>query len=227
MEPTNPQEPKKRLRTLTLVRNKPELRGSAQERNHPQKGSSIKVDPIRNKQDVQSIKKILKSNPRNFAIFVLGINSALRAGDLLKITIAQVQNLKEGDYFQIKEQKEGKYRFVTINKSIFTALQEYLKVRPETDWSRPLFLSREGRAGRGLTVSTLNRMVKSWCRDINLEGNYGSHSLRKTWGYHQRVYFNTPVPILTASYNHSTQKQTMDYLGIQAAEVYNAGLNEI
>ena len=38
-----------------------------------------------------------------------------------------------------------------------------------------------------LTEPTVNQKVKSWCRTINLKGNFGSHSLRKTWGYHQRV----------------------------------------
>ena len=38
-----------------------------------------------------------------------------------------------------------------------------------------------------MTVSSVHRLVKSWCRDIGLKGNYGSHSLRKTFGYHQRL----------------------------------------
>ena len=53
----------------------------------------------------------------------------------------------------------------------------------------------------------------------NLLGNYGTHTLRKTWGYHQRVFNNVPLPILMHAFGHSTQAQTLDYLGIQDDEV--------
>ena len=76
-----------------------------------------------------------------------------------------------------------------------------------------------------LTVSTVNNMVKAWCKEINLKGNYGSHTLRKTFGYHQRVTFNTELPLLMACFNHSTQKQTLDYLCIQADEIKDVYMN--
>jgi len=40
--------------------------------NHPKTGSQIKVDPIKNLKDIKSIKKLLKDNPRDFALFVMG-----------------------------------------------------------------------------------------------------------------------------------------------------------
>ena len=74
-----------------------------------------------------------------------------------------------------------------------------------------------------LTVSSVNRLVKSWCKTINLPGNYGSHTLRKTWGYHQRMA-GTDIPTLMVAFNHSTQKQTLAYLGIQPEELKDAYL---
>lgn len=70
-----------------------------------------------------------------------------------------------------------------------------------------------------LTVPSVIRLVKSWCRAINLKGNYGSHTLRKTWGYHQRVTFGVDLPRLMVCFNHSTQRQTLDYLSIQPEEI--------
>jgi len=70
-----------------------------------------------------------------------------------------------------------------------------------------------------VTVSYLNRLVKDWCQAINLKGNYGSHTLRKTWGYHQRVTFNTDIPTLMTCFNHSTQRQTLEYLCIQPEDL--------
>jgi integrase len=78
-----------------------------------------------------------------------------------------------------------------------------------------------------MTVSYLNRLVKGWCKQINLKGNYGSHSLRKTWGYHQRKTFGVDIPTLMTCFNHSTQRQTLDYLCIQPEEVQSVYMNEL
>jgi integrase len=53
--------------------------------NHPQKGSSTKVEPIRKLEDIKAIKAILQNQPRNFLLFTMGINNGLRIGDLLKL----------------------------------------------------------------------------------------------------------------------------------------------
>ncbi|MDA3791878.1 MAG: hypothetical protein PF503_25695 [Desulfobacula sp.] len=48
--------------------------------------------------------------------------------------------------------------------------------------------------GKGLTVPSLSILIKGWCRKVNLNWNYASHTLRKTWGYHQRVTFKVALP---------------------------------
>jgi len=59
------------------------------------KGSIIKVEPIRSSNDIGKIKKLLQNKPRNLAIFILGINTNLRASDLLRIKAGQVRYLKQ------------------------------------------------------------------------------------------------------------------------------------
>ncbi len=51
------------------------------------------------------------------------------------------------------------------------------------------------------------------------------HTLRKTWGYHQRVSFNVGIPELMVCFHHSTQRQTLDYLCIQPEEIKSVYLN--
>ena len=190
--------------------------------NHPEKGSTIKVEPIRKKRDIQSIKKMLSDSPRNQALFTIGINTNLRASDLLGIKAGQVRDLKPGDSIQIKEKKTGKFRVVTLNKACIQAIQKLLASSLYND-NDPLFVGQRG----ALTVPSVHRLVKSWCRAINLRGNYGSHSMRKTWGYHQRVTFGTDIPRLMVCFNHSTQRQTLEYLCIQADEIKDVYGNEL
>ena len=47
--------------------------------NHPEKGSQIKVEPIKLKRDIQTIKKLLADKPLDLALFTVGINTNLRA----------------------------------------------------------------------------------------------------------------------------------------------------
>jgi len=193
--------------------------------NHPKQGDCIKVDPIRETKDIKTIKKLLADHPRNLAIFTMGINTNLRASDLLKITVGQVRHLNPGDHFTIKEKKTGKPRSITINQPVYDSVRALLDTLPEAGDDEPLFQSRKG--GSSLCVPYLNSLVKRWCHSVNLKGNYGSHTLRKTFGYIHRTIHGTDIPTLMTMFNHSTQKQTLAYLGIQPEEIKAAYLKEI
>ena len=179
--------------------------------NHPQPGSAIMVEPIRSKRAITNIKKLLSDQPRNLALFTVGINTAYRASDLLTITVGQARGLQPGDILRVKQPKTAKYRSVTVNGSVAEAIEAYLIKGKRNDDDEPLFIGRKG----ALRVPTVTNLVKGWCRDVGLKGNYGSHTLRKTWGFWQRDR-GTPVPILMEAFGHASQQQTMQYLGIQA-----------
>lgn len=191
--------------------------------NHPKKGSSIKVEPIRSLKDIKKIKTLLKDNPRDICLFTLGINTNLRASDLVRITISQVAHLEPGDSLCLKEKKTGKNKSITLNQTVTSAIRQLIETID--DHSGALFQSRK--AKKALMPSYINCLVKGWCKAINLKGNYGAHTLRKTFGYIHRTKFNTDIPTLMIMFNHSSQKQTLDYLGVQPTEIKNAYMREI
>lgn len=193
--------------------------------NHPQKGDTIRVDPIRSEKDIRNIKKLLSDKPRDLAIFTLGINTNLRASDILKITVGQVRHLQPGEHFSIREKKTGKERSITLNKTVHEAVKCLLRTMPDANDLSPLFRSRKG--GKALCTQYLHCLVKGWCRELNLNGNFGSHTLRKTFGYIHRTIHNTDIPTLMTLFNHSTQRQTLTYLGIQPSELVDAYMKEI
>lgn len=197
--------------------------------NHPPLGSTTKVEPIRTVQAIGKIKSLLEDNPRNFCLFVLGINTAFRASELLSIRVGLVRHLRAGDRLEVKQRKTKKYRSVTLNSAGYQAIQGLLseldklalKKRSPSIVSDNAFLFTGQRGTEALRVSTLNNLVKSWCRKSNLKGNHGSHTLRKTWGFMQRKKQDTPVPLLMQALGHATQRQTMEYLCIQEKEIEN------
>lgn len=190
--------------------------------NRPRKGSRIKVEPIKDMEAIRGIKVLLKNKPRDLALFTLGINTSLRASDLLSIKVGQVRHLQAGEDFQITEKKTGKAKRITLNKACVDTIQGLLRSKPFHD-HEPLFQGQRG----PLTVPYVNNLVKGWCKALRLKGNYGSHTLRKTFGFHQRKTFCVSLPILVDIFNHSSQKQTMDYLCIQPEEVREVYLNEL
>jgi len=195
----------------------------ADNHNHPKAGSHIKVGPIKNLKDIQAIKRLLSDRPRDLALFTVGINTNLRAGDLLRLTAGQFRGLKPMDEIEIVEGKTQKPRRITLNKPCINAVKGLLASDTYQDQD-PLFRSQRGSV---LTVSSVHRLVKSWCKTINLKGNFGSHTLRKTWGYHQRATFRMGLPDLMVCFNHATQRQTLDYLCIQPEEIRSIYANEL
>ncbi len=190
--------------------------------NHPEKGTTTKVDPIKSKKHIQTIKKLLADRPLDFALFTVGINTNLRASDLLNIKVDQLKDLNPNDEIVLNEKKTKKGRRLNLNKACIKAIQMLLASRKYNDEDF-LFTGQRG----VLTVPTVNAKVKYWCREINLKGNFGGHTLRKTWGYHQRVTFNTDLPTLMEIFNHSTQKQTLAYLCVQPDEIRNVYESEL
>ena len=189
--------------------------------NHPKKGSSITVEPIRDLKDIKRIKRKLKDNPRNLLLFTLGINNGLRISDLLNLKVRDVKYLSPGEVCQIKEGKTGKKNVLGMNKESRKVLDRYLD-EVDLDEEDYLFKSRQG---GHLNKSYVNQLIKGWTK--GLKGNYGTHSLRKTFGYIQRKVFGTSFEILCKRFNHSNPSVTMRYLGIQDKEVNGILLNEI
>ena len=192
--------------------------------NHPKPGSKILVHPIQNTKDIQAIKSLLSDRPRDLLLFTLGINNGIRTGDLLKLKVSDLKDLKPGDSIQIRESKTKKTNTLVINKEVHKALRHFLNTQNPND-DEYLFKSRQ--RNQALTVMVVNRMIKSWCKSINLPGNYGAHTLRKTFGYIQRTKFGVGFEVLCRRFNHSSPAITMRYLGITDQEVYSILQNEI
>lgn len=191
--------------------------------NHPKKGSTITVDPIRDVRAIEGIKAALQGEPRNLLLFTMGINNGLRTGDLLKLKVKDVRGSKPGRYIFIKESKTGKSNVLMINEPVCNALTNYLEKTYYRD-EHYLFRSLKGE-NNPLTIQAVNNLVKKWTR--GLKGNYGAHSLRKTFGYIQRTKFGVSFEVLCKRFNHSSPSVTMRYLGICDSEINGILHNEI
>ena len=184
----------------------------------------MKVDPITEVRDIKSIKKLLMDNPRDRLLFIMGINSGLRVQDLLSLKVVQLQGRKIGDRISLREKKTRKENILMINKEIKKAFDEYCHdLEPEPKYY--VFRSRKG-VNQPVTTYRVTRLVKSWAKQLNLPGNYGAHTLRKTWCYQNRMK-GVPWEVLSQRLNHSSPSITRRYIGVRQEEVEDALMNEI
>jgi site-specific recombinase XerD len=79
---------------------------------------------------------------------------------------------------------------VTINQSIQEALGEYLEAYPGVSENSEHFVFFNTKANgyyESIKRGQALKFIVSICREVGLSGNFSTHSLRKTWGYHTRM----------------------------------------
>jgi len=185
------------------------------------------VEPWKNLDDIEKLKSYLyEKSPRDFLLFILSINNGLRMCDILRLKVRDLMSLKPGETIRVKESKTKKTNIVCLNKVAYDALHNYLRKGKHTKPDNWLFPSQI-HPDRPINTINVNLMLKSWCRRLNIKGNYGAHSARKTWGFHQRVTHKTDITVIMKRFNHSSLDQTLRYIGLAEEEVNGALLNEI
>lgn len=162
------------------------------------------VQPIRNKRDIDRMKKALHG--RNLLLFTFGINSALRVSDLLKLKVGDVRGK---EIIRIKEKKTGKTKTFRLNKAIVKAVAEL--VPADTPDDAPLFPSRKGTAA--ITRQQAYRILNDAADRAGLSLDIGTHTMRKTMAYHA-YKAGVDLTLLMTILNHSSQRETLKYIGI-------------
>ena len=175
------------------------------------------VQPIRDLKKIETIKKLLKlKNQRDFCLFVLGINSGLRISDLLKLKISDVlENDKIKVRIRLREKKTNKFKDFPLSSKTKTALKDYLKTRNYAE-NEPLFLSRMNKGF--LSRQQAYKIINDVAKEVGIKEKIGTHTLRKTFGYH--AYNNGyDITLIQKLFNHSSPSVTLRYIGITQDEM--------
>ena len=175
------------------------------------------VQPIRSLKQIETIKKLLKQQSlRDYCLFVLGINSGLRISDLLKLRISDVaEKGKVKDRIRLRENKTNKFKDFPISDNAKSAIREYLKSRQYSE-NEPLFISRKNKGF--LLRQRAYKILNEVARSIGIKEKIGTHTLRKTFGYHA---YNSgyDIAIVQKLFNHSSPSVTLRYIGITQDEM--------
>lgn len=153
---------------------------------------------------------------RNYMLFLIGLNTAFRAEDLLQLRVADVVK----GYVSIKENKTGKMQNFRMNKKLH---EEILKYIEKYDFKNNdyLFMGQKKKdTYKGITKKVIYPITKQNCQKVifpkvkeacGITFPFGLHSLRKTFGY---MYYKNGGSLITLMkmYNHDEPSTTLFYV---------------
>lgn len=210
------------------------------DKRHPNKvaGTSSEVYPFTSEEEIKAMIDVFNKHideaqtetqrmiaSRNKMLFLIGINLSLRISDL--ITVKWNFFLKDDmtfkDCYKIqpkKTRKTGKFVTLYFNEAVKKAMNEFIEQYPIEDMDGFVFKSRKGNGA--ISERGVWKIIVDVAAEAGLELNYGTHSLRKTFGYH--VWHNAEdkekaLVLLMAIFNHSSIATTKKYIGLMNDEI--------
>lgn len=174
------------------------------------------VVPIKDISKINKIKSILKSSSkRDYALFVLGINTGIKAQELLSLQVKDVwDGEKAKEFLYIENKKTNKTVAYYLNNRVHEALQHYLK---DDDLELEDYLFRSKRDKQPITRQQAYRIINHAAREAGIKGNIGTHTMRKTFGYHA-YRKGVAISILMSLFHHHSRSETLKYIGITEEE---------
>lgn len=169
------------------------------------------VQPIRNNDQLDAMLEYLKNkSDRDYILFLIGINTGLRVSDILSLRVKDVKDT----HIKIKEIKTKKYKRMIISPSLRKELDLYIADKKDNEF---LIASRQrGKRGekRSIHRNQAYRIVKEAAKAIGFRDNVGTHTMRKTFGYHYYQKYGD-LAQLQKIFNHGKQEETILYIGVE------------
>lgn len=181
------------------------------------------TQPIRDTDNLLRFREYYQNeedNPRNYALIILGLNSALRISDILDLRWQDIfVNGSYKSHISITEKKTGKENRITLNNPAVSALEKlrnFLINKDKFD-ERLYIFSSQKYPYNNISRSQAFRIVKKAAIHCGLPEHISCHSLRKTFGYFAWKQGVQPA-LLMSIYNHTSYEITKRYLCIDQNE---------
>ncbi len=165
------------------------------------------VEPIRDMDLVWDVADFLKArNQRDYVLFMFGIYTGLRISDILKL---RVRDVRGRNHIYIREKKTGKEKRFLINAELKPIIEDFIRDKKDFEFlfKSPDYPNKE--ISRQQAYNILNAAADA----VGIKDNIGTHTLRKTFGYHMHQQ-GVSLATLKEIFNHSSEAVTARYIGI-------------
>ncbi|EQF29869.1 phage integrase family protein [Clostridioides difficile CD160] len=199
-------------------------------------GTKRPANPIKDKNMALNIQEYLKEKSiRNYVLFVLGIGTGYRAGDLVKLQVRDVRKAIDEGYFLIMESKKEKTKNIRkknkkprkapIVPNLERVLKNYIKNKKDYEY---MFPSRQKSVTPHIGVERVTEILKEAGRYFGLK-HITAHSMRKTYAH--TIYEESGFDIIRVKemLGHSSIEETKAYLGLNEEQYqeYSMFLNDL
>jgi integrase len=190
--------------------------------------------PIKSKEKVLDIQDYLKyKNERDYILFLIGVTTGYRAGDLVKLKVRDIKEaLKRGEFtiYEGKKmnsknirEKNRKPRSVELLPKVAKILKEYIRDKRDYEY---MFQSRKGN-NQPIGVQAVSNILKNAAEYFGLY-NISAHSMRKTYAY--KIYIDSGCDIVAVKelLGHRSIEETKAYIGLDREKYhqYSKALND-
>jgi integrase len=140
---------------------------------------------------------------RDVALWTLGIGTGLRIGDLLRLRACDFLTMDGHVDAQllVRATRTKKERGVQLIPLVCEAVGAYLPDLRRTELLFPI------------TRQHARRLVKEWCEAANIDGQFGTHSMRKTFATIAYENSGGDAALTARVTGHSNPAQLMTYIG--------------
>jgi site-specific recombinase XerD len=169
------------------------------------------VEAIKDKQQILNMKKYLKSHSsRDYCLFLLGINTGIRIHTLLHTQVKDVLS-DSGSVFYYLPSDSIDYPPIYLNDQVRNAIKQCIDVEKlqQNDY---LFKSRK--TTHPISRQQAYRIINDAARDAGIEESIGTHTLRKTFGYHA-FKKGIAISLIQKRLQQCTSSETLHYLGLK------------
>ncbi|MBP3950130.1 tyrosine-type recombinase/integrase [Bacillus suaedae] len=175
------------------------------------------VEPIKDIQTIERMKEILKNRShRDYLLFVFGINTGILVSHLLRMKVSDVfEDNHVKDYYSLQEQKATEPKLFYINDKLKRIVADYIN---EFTLQADDFLFKSQKNNLPITRQQAYRIINNVAREVGLSEKIGTHTLRKTFGYHA-YRKGIAVSLLQSIFNHATRAETLRYIGVYGEQL--------
>ncbi|MCL2031628.1 MAG: tyrosine-type recombinase/integrase [Oscillospiraceae bacterium] len=172
------------------------------------------TQPIRSKHQIRELAAfyLRRGHLRNHALIVMGLHTALRVSDLLRLRwddVYDFENSRVRVSVDIVEKKTRKPKSIALNRAAVNALTLLAAGAAQRD----RYIIENTATKYAISRIQAYRIIRAAAEALRFAGRVSCHSLRKTFGYHAWKSGVSPAVIMEI-YNHSSLAITRRYLGV-------------
>ncbi|MBM7702421.1 tyrosine-type recombinase/integrase [Metabacillus iocasae] len=168
------------------------------------------VEAIKDEEKLLCMKTYLQSrSARDYCLLLLGMNTGIRGNDLLHVHVEDVMN-ESGHILHYLQSSLYTDPPVFLNDDVRQAIKQCIQ---EGSLQSTDYLFKSKKTTEPITRQQAYRIINEAAKQADIEGSIGTHTLRKTFGYHAYAK-GIAISLIQKRLHHATPAETRQYIGV-------------